>query len=724
LPSLTGIFNADPMLRFSGLGYGALPGLLPGLPLIDPSIGTVHQSLGHLAISDLLHGHMPFWDPYRGAGLALLGEMNGSPFYPLMAVLLLPRGQVIMEVLVQILSGLATFGVLRSLGLGVLPAATGGLLFEFNGTMAWLGGGWNYPSPCLPLLIYGIEKLRGTTIRARALAIAIMTLAIAISISAGFVEISFLNGLLAGAWAAYRWSRTPRAAQLAMAAGLALSAVAGSLLASPIIIAFFDNLGIGDVGGNHSGVSAWFHLPTSALLQKFAPYTWGPIFYYKYDPWGQTGGYLGFVVPIVALAALFGCRDRGLRWVLIGWVAVAMGSTFGFRPFQALLLLVPGVRFTASYRYLDMSCAFALAVLVAFCIDDARTIAWTELRRRLLVGAFVVVVAFLVCFWASTGTILELRSGPGYNSWLVGSLIAAYVLGAAAILCGRAPDSTRALLLAGTVVVEAVVAFSIPTLATPRGGSLALGGVDFLRKHLGFERFYSTGPMALNYSALFRLGSIDYLDLPTPYLWINYVRRRLDPFADPRQFFGAPRSSPEIPDVLAELGTKLAGYEDTGVKYVVTPPSVRLSTVPTARLVYRDIALSIFELPLPAPYVSASGCALTPFSRLSIRGWCNGPSTLRRLELNLPGWAATVNGEPASIASFDDAFQQVRLPFGSVDVHFAFVPPHMVFGYAGFSVGVLLLAGLLIVAYRPAQRFAGPLVVHDEVDAAHLDAGA
>jgi uncharacterized membrane protein YfhO len=92
--------------------------------------------------------------------------------------------------------------------------------------------------------------------------------------------------------------------------------------------------------------------------------------------------------------------------------------------------------------------------------------------------------------------------------------------------------------------------------------------------------------------------------------------------------------------------------------------------------------------------------------------------------LNLPGWAATVNGEPASIASFDDAFQQVRLPFGSVDVHFAFVPPHMVFGYAGFSVGVLLLAGLLIVAYRPAQRFAGPLVVHDEVDAAHLDAGA
>lgn len=708
LPSLTGIFNADPMLRDSGLGFGIQAGLLAGFPSIDPSIGVFHQALGHLAITDLLHGHMPFWNPYEMAGTPLLGEMNSSPFYPLMLLLLLPHGQVVMEVAIQILSGIATFALLRRLGLGVLPGLTGGLLFEFNGTMAWLGGGWNYAAPCLPLLILGIELLRSSLLRVRAAAVAVMAVAIAVSISAGFIEISYLNGLFCVAWALLRWLQAPRREIVVYAAGLGLATLTGILLAAPILIAFFDFLRVASAGLKHSGAFAGAHLPLAALLQKFFPYIGGPIFRYTGFPWGGTGGYLGFAPVIVAVSALVGSRDFGLRRLLGGWVILSLGSIAGVFPFLQIMGAIPGVRFTASYRYLDMSCEFAIAVLAAYGVDDVRVLGWDVMRRRMAAAGAIVAILCVACLPAAIGTIKTLIPQPGYYGWLEFSVLSAYLFGALVIVVSRAPTAgLRMLLLSGTLVIEALCSFVIPTAAAPLGGTLVLGGVDFLRAHLEYSRYYSLGALAPNYNAQFRIASIDYNDIPVATSWIDYVHRKLDPFADPLTFDGSlPRTSSDMPDQFAELAGHLADYENVGVKYVLTVSNVSLlGTVPSARPVYRDAVLNIFELPRVAPYMAAPGCTLTLLTRTEARGTCTAPATLRRLELYMPGWGAQVNGANADVTALDGTFQQVHVPAGSIDVRFSFVPPGMGLGYAGFALGMILLVGS-VVGSRVARRTA------------------
>jgi len=59
-------------LSFTGLGVGVGNALLPCLPLIDPSIGSYHEALGFRAIDDLLHGKMPWWNPFEGVGVPSL----------------------------------------------------------------------------------------------------------------------------------------------------------------------------------------------------------------------------------------------------------------------------------------------------------------------------------------------------------------------------------------------------------------------------------------------------------------------------------------------------------------------------------------------------------------------------------------------------------------------------------------------------------------------------
>ena len=58
----------------------------------------------------------------------------------------------------------------------------------------------------------------------------------------------------------------------------------------------------------------------------------------------------------------------------------------------------------------------------------------------------------------------------------------------------------------------------------------------------------------------------------------------------------------------------------------------------------------------------------------------------------LPGWTASMNGRQVVPSVQDGLFQRLSLPAGQVEVHFAFTPPGLWWGWLGFGAGLLLLA--------------------------------
>jgi hypothetical protein len=232
-----------------------------------------------------------------------------------------------------------------------------------------------------------------------------------------------------------------------------------------------------------------------------------------------------------------------------------------------------------------------------------------------------------------------------------------------------------------------------------------MGGVDFLKAHLGFQRFYSIGAIAPNYGSKFNIASVNFNDLPMARSWIDYVHRRLDPYSRPLIFNGTdPRTDPNAPDQKTELVRNVAAYESTGVKYVVTSDVLLVDALPGARRVYDDAVMEIVQLAKPAPYFSAKGCRVAPVSRNEVLAECDKRSTLIRLELSMPGWSVTISGSGAPLSVGSEVFQAVKLPAGKSDVRFAFVPPYMEYGYLAFATGCVNLFVLAATGLRRPRQ--------------------
>jgi len=122
--------------------------------------------------------------------------MSPGAFYPFILLEALPNGQTVLDVFVQIMAGVFTLMLASRLKLGLFAATVAAISFEANGTFAWLGAGWCYPLPFLPLLLYGIEVTLSSVRRERVLGTVLVALAIGISISAAMIEVAYLDGLL------------------------------------------------------------------------------------------------------------------------------------------------------------------------------------------------------------------------------------------------------------------------------------------------------------------------------------------------------------------------------------------------------------------------------------------------------------------------------------------------------------------------------------------------
>jgi hypothetical protein len=734
-------------------------------------VGFATQTLGREAARDWLHGAIPWWNPYSGIGLPLAGEMQPGAFsLPFVFLLLLPGGVLWLKIVMMILAGLATYALLRELGLGCLAALTGGLLFELNGTFAWMPGEEVIGGaiPFLPLLLYGIERARRS--EGRAAGVFWVGISIAGAVYHGFPETAYINGLMAALWALYRFTTSER--RWAFAGRLAYGGLLGLLLASPLLIAFWDCLSTSNTMAGHQ--LGTHYLPWAAFAMTFLPYVYGPIQTTLGNPnlatvWGRVGGYAGIILVFLAMAGISGRRERGLRWMLVFWIILAWAKSFGVQPVLGLMNHVPLLLETAFHRYAPPAWGLALVILAAYAVDDLRL--EREKFPRAPAAAVLGFLALAIAlawpgrlYWGWQGHVPQaaLRFLGISAAWALAGLALAFVM------WSRLRGEGRRLALAGLLVMEGSAFFLIPTLCGVHPGRVDWPAIRFLQDHLGLSRFYTLGPIQPNYGAYFQIASINYNYLPIAAEWETYVNENLFPQMQKSRGCIFWPAWPNYQKGEGEecLQEHLAEYEGLGVRYVVASPGQALgpaSPAPAAgpgslpagsglagpadapsvppdekandrkemplanaasparseadwaavRKIYSDPIIEIWELPHPAPYYSlANGGpgAISSAARESVRVTCDAPATLIRRELFTPGWHATVNGEAVPVSPFERLFQAIQVPAGDSDVRFYFEPPHVGFGWIGCLLGFSGLAWegvALLYGWRRSSMPAG-----------------
>ena len=481
---LLGFFDPNPIIQFSGLATHVRRGVLPGINVIDPNAGFTSQALGHRAVLDWFGGHLPWWDPYEGLGSPLAGEMQAGAFFPPTLLLYFSTGQLYVHVALECTAGIATYFLLLRFVRFRTVAMLGGIAFALNGTFAWFEHAPVNPVAFLPLLLLGIELVIERVQQGSQRGWVTITVAVALLAYAGFPEVAFIDCLLAVLWLAGRLLTLERSLRVRVVLRAATGVGVGVLVAAPILVAFVDYLPNADIGA-HASAYAYASFPRAGLPQVVYPYVYGPLFGFDGSDktgvlaqlWG--GGYASALLVVLAALGLVGKTYRPLRLVLLAWIVLSVGKTFGVSPITHLLNLIPGVKTTAFDVYAASSWELALVVLAAF---GAEGIALRKRGEGRWHGAAMgAVVIMLVALGLRAKPLLQsLRGVRAEHVWAGVSLgwAAASVVGIGLALLLRT-TRWRIAVIAGLMVIDSLGLFIVPELSAPALGDRGHGTHEF-----------------------------------------------------------------------------------------------------------------------------------------------------------------------------------------------------------------------------------------------------
>ena len=700
LPFWSGLFDPNPLHFRSGLTSSYTPGLLHGRPTIDPSNGFTSQAIGHRAALDLLHLHLPWWNPYEGTGMPLLGETQAAALFPPTLLTAFSNGQLYEHMLLELIAGICTYLLLRRLLVARSAALAGGIAFALCGKFAWFSDAGVNPLPFLPMLLLGIELAFEATRAGRRAGWRLIAVAAALTAYAGFPEVAYIDTLMAVFWVGWRCACLERGQLHRFLGKLALGGVAGMLLAAPVLLAMFDYLPHADLGAHAGSRFGSRHLGPWALPQLVLPYVYGQVDAHPRAPiWVKVGGYLSVTLLLFAALGLLARDRRGLKAVLLGFALLVFSRMYGVPVLREILGVLPAMAKIQFYRYGTAALELPVIILAALGLDDLARV--PAHRRRLVWGALGAVALIVGAAFGARPVVNTF--GPRFheNTFFWTSVAWATTVAVAVAAVGFIRSArVRAALLTLLVSVEAIALFVVPEFAAPRTARIDLAPVAYLHRHLGQGRFYTLGPISPDYGSYFGLASVGVDDFP-PKDYAHYVHAHLDPIAS---FTGFP---PRRRAVKSLLLRHLGGYRSAGVRYVLTPAQKSLAPSPkTLRLVYRTPSTLIYRLAGAAPYYRAPGCQVSSTTLDSVHVACLRPTTLVRRETWFAGWTARVNGKPAHIRRIDGLFQGVTVPAGSHFLTFTFLPPGMQWAAIGLLAGCALLC--LPTASRVLRRREDP----------------
>lgn len=582
LPAIIGLVKYEPQAITSGIGLITKVGFLPGRPFIDPNIGYNSQTLGHASALAWLHGHIPWWNLNEGLGMPLAASVQSASFFPVTLLQAFPQGSLLFHLAVEILIGLCTYGLLRELRCSVFAASCGAIAFELCGAVAWVTNAPLNPIAFLPLCLLGVEYVIAAAGRRRVGGWVILALGVWLSVVAGFPEVAVINIGLVVCWFVVRLVQHLGVAVGTIVRG-ALGGVVGLLLAAPVLNAFVRYLKIGNVG-LHSQDLASIAIPRSGLAQLVTPYVFGAIgddgkVQSIVELWSRVGGYSGITLIVLSIGALFGSRERLLRWMLAAWAIVFLGSDYDVPVLHTIVEHIPGLAHVAIYRYSISSVLLCMCVLAALCIDDLRGLSTVKILTRVVPGFVVAVVIWCVGFYSSPQGRAWARTN--LPRWYWGSIIllacvAVFIL-AVALLALTSMRRLVPVLLGAMLVIESLGFFVVPILSWPRAVHYDTSPATYLAANLGTQRYFSAGPLGPNYGTYFDVASLDAADLPVPKNWANYVASSLDPDILPWQFGdGSPQPALHATELTVTLA-HIANFEGAGVKYLLTGKPYLLS---------------------------------------------------------------------------------------------------------------------------------------------------
>jgi hypothetical protein len=699
----------NPFAAFSGL---RAPGArLGSLPTTTPGVYSTQYTLGLHSASLLVHGHLPWWNPFAGLGAPLIGELQSAALFPLTPLLLVRDGALVFHLALAAIAGVATYWLLREFRCSPLVSAIGGMLYATNGTFAWLAGAAANPVCFLPVMVLGIERARHAARDQRGGGWRWLAVGAALALLSGFIETAALGLILVAVLAVQRGWNLPRDAAIAFARKAVAGLAAGVAIAAPVLVAFNSYLSSGYVA-EHAGRAANRVLPGAYLSMSVAPYLFGRIganaFPEIHTLWSGVGGYAGFALLALAVASLFGRRDRGLRIVLAAWIGLCLADSVGLPGLRQLLAALPVVQHIVLARYLPSTWELALVLLAAFALRDLATASRFQAVVSLTTGVLASALVLLLGMSLAPTAVDASRSITSSSMHQAELLVLAVAAGL--LLATLLPLRYRGVGVGAVAVVEAAILFAIPLASWPTDVTVDQGAIHFLATEVGTTRFFSLGPPLPNFGTQFGVRQLDVVGLPVPKTLVPIVRA-LDPHASVAQFTGVRRPIPGAPTAAQELLRHLALYEQLGVAYVVAPTSDQLlQGHPGATLAYSDDSLQIWKLAAAVPLVRAPGCGLRATGPDAYVTTCPRPSALLRAELDFPGWAATVNGVSVPVVAHGP-FQSVALAQGRSVVVLSFLPPDVPIATLASLVALLSLCVPwgAVAAWRRRRRprFAG-----------------
>lgn len=568
---LTGLVKSDPISIYSGLATSIDPSILPGTSYIDPNVGFTSEALGHRAALDWLNGIIPWWNPYEGIGVPLAGEMQSAALFPLTLLLLFSNGQLYLHIVLQFISGIFTWILLKKMKFSNQISVVGALVFELNGTFSWFGHAPFNPVAFLPVILLGIEdslsKNSSFFNSWRWIAIGI-----SLSLYAGFPETAYIDGLFAFGWLIIRATDLRGRNLWIFLLKILFGGIVSIALSAPILSSFYIYIKNGFVGA-HSGSLAFAHLPVAGIPMLFFPYIFGPIMAMSsYDTsgilnliWGNIGGYETISIFMISIIALVKKSQIKLKLYLLAWIILSLMKTFGLYIVTVFINHIPLISNSAFYRYAPPSWEMAFTILVAFGLKDISYISKKINIIIFSIGLIILMIILLPAF----AMIKELLVIHQYVIWLAVLLTWNTLVLIFIFLSFRFNGKIKLNLISVVLISNLFVSFFIPRLSNPRGYTLDMHAVNFLKSHIGLQRFYTLGPIAPNYGSYFGISSINYNDLPVPLTWANYVNTALNPNSGRITFTGTTQRNPLGHSPLYELQKNVMNYKRMGVKYII-----------------------------------------------------------------------------------------------------------------------------------------------------------
>jgi len=706
---LVGLANVNPISWTAGISR-ILCNVTCGRPMIDPNVGYITQSLGHVAAMDVLHGHFPWWNYFQGLGQPLAGEMQSAALFPLTVLFALPSGLLWFHASLEVIAGVSTYFLAKRLSMPTFVATGVGVLFALNGTYSWLGNAVLNPIAFLPMLLLGIEIIYDNAASSSRKGWYVAAIALALSLYAGFPEVAYFDALFCGGWAVVRFFSVPREARLVAVRRLGVAGVVGGALALPILVPFADFMKVANVGSHAAGGESTAHLGFHAASMFIDPYVYGLIFANPNasTAWGGIGGYFTFSVVALALLGLFGKRLRPLRLFLAAWALVGIASIFNIGFFHQLFNLLPLAKSADLPRYIMPSCEIALIILAGLGIMD-----FAKERRAQRLFTVTTLVAILLLLWGA----LEAHTwNAGLThtpkTQMVYAVLDAlpFIAALALLILGRFSFAKIVPLLITIVVVgETIVMFQVPTGGAAKQINIDMAPINFLQKNQGQQRFLDLGVLSANWGSQFDINSLSAIDLPFPATFAKLISTTLYPnFPAPLNQFVIHSGMTGIIAQEQQVVNHFTAYEDASVKYLVAPSAVVILPALTKLgviQVFHDDIVTIYELPHSRPFYStvSSTCSVSSTSNDSATVSCpSAGSTLIRTELYMSGWRAYVNGKEVPITASDIAYQSIPVPAGTSTVTFTFLPPHVRYALVAALVAALFLAFSWIRERRPA----------------------